>query len=368
MEEQDSSAINNPAQGDQKRVWSYHGYQMSPGEFNTAMVHLYRGEITRSNMWRTRLDTTTNWAVVTLAGLLTFAFGSNNHHHVTILLGIALTAFFLFIEARRYRYYELWSLRVRLMETDFFGAMLAPPFGPSDGWARSLNESLLNPSFPITMWEAVGRRLRRNYIWSFLILAASWLIKLTIHPGSTQNLDTIILRAAIGPLPGWGVTVGVLLFYIGLILLAGLTAGLQRSAGEVLPRGLSEGLFNGLADAAHKVLPEDNWPFKRHRYLTFIITGRYQAVADQLMTLLKHGVTTVDGTGMYSGKTRHILLCAVEPDELAYLKTLVYTADPGAFIVVNPVEGVYGSGFQDLAPRWRQASESNNKPGSESRS
>jgi uncharacterized membrane protein len=31
----------------------------------TALSHLYRGEVYRSTVWRTRLDTTTNWAVVT---------------------------------------------------------------------------------------------------------------------------------------------------------------------------------------------------------------------------------------------------------------------------------------------------------------
>jgi len=30
----------------------------------TARSHLYRGELYRSTVWRTRLDTTTNWAVV----------------------------------------------------------------------------------------------------------------------------------------------------------------------------------------------------------------------------------------------------------------------------------------------------------------
>ena len=39
--------------------------KLLPAEFNMAMVHFYRGEVQRSNVWRTRLDTTTNWAVIT---------------------------------------------------------------------------------------------------------------------------------------------------------------------------------------------------------------------------------------------------------------------------------------------------------------
>ena len=31
-----------------------------------AIAHLYRGEVYRSTIWRTRLDNTTNWAIVTM--------------------------------------------------------------------------------------------------------------------------------------------------------------------------------------------------------------------------------------------------------------------------------------------------------------
>jgi uncharacterized membrane protein len=45
---------------------------------------------------------------------------------------------------------------VRLMETDFFAAMLVPPFHPSPDWAEALAENLLLPHFPISTWEALG--------------------------------------------------------------------------------------------------------------------------------------------------------------------------------------------------------------------
>ena len=31
-----------------------------------AIAHLYRGEVYRSTIWRTRLDNTTNWSIVTM--------------------------------------------------------------------------------------------------------------------------------------------------------------------------------------------------------------------------------------------------------------------------------------------------------------
>src|SRR5512139_1410974 len=140
--------------GMKEPVWSYRGYELRSSDFTTAMVHFFRAEISRANIWRQRLDTTTNWAVVITVAVIGVAFGGSTSHHTSILLSSVLITLFLFIEARRYRYYELFSSRVRLMETDFFAAMLVPPFHPSPDWAESLAESLLQPHFSISFLEA----------------------------------------------------------------------------------------------------------------------------------------------------------------------------------------------------------------------
>ena len=91
---------------------------MRASEFTDHDGPLLRAEVQRANIWRTRLDATTNWAVITTGAVVTYAF-SPTGTHVVILVDILLVTIFLIIEARRYRYYELWSYRVRLMETDF---------------------------------------------------------------------------------------------------------------------------------------------------------------------------------------------------------------------------------------------------------
>ena len=61
-----------------------------PHEFDTARIgalaHLYRGEIYRSTIWRTRLDNTTNWAVVTLGIALSVTFSSQEASPLPLLL------------------------------------------------------------------------------------------------------------------------------------------------------------------------------------------------------------------------------------------------------------------------------------------
>src|SRR3972149_9599384 len=182
----------------QEPVWTFRGYQMRPPEFNTAMVHYYRAEIQRSNVWRQRLDNTTNWAVVAAGAAISFSLSDPAHHYGVIILDTLLVTLFLWIEARRYRYYELFSYRSRLMETDFFAAMLVPPFAPHAEWAESLAETLLNPEFPISMWEAFGRRFRRNYVWIFLILGVAWALKGFLHPVPATSWDEFISRSALG--------------------------------------------------------------------------------------------------------------------------------------------------------------------------
>lgn len=338
-------------------VWTYRGYKMRPGEFNTAMVHFYRGEITRSNIWRTRLDSTTNWAVVTTGAALTFAFSSNQNTHVVILITLLLASLFLIIESRRYRYYELWALRVRLMETDFFAAMLIPPFRPHQKWAARLADSLLNPEFPISQMEAIGRRLRRNYIWLFLILGLAWAFKLALHPSPAYSIRSLLDHAAIGYIPGHLVALAVTCFYLVILLIAIFTLGLQDSPGEVLSRHeiLSGGFLQSLAGAASYVIPEEMSFFHRHEQLVIIITNKPDEVSQQLLSVLNRGVTALEGKGMYSGQPRSVLLCVIAPAELQRVKSLVYAVDEQAFVMINPTEEVLGSGFGRLEPRWRQA-------------
>lgn len=339
-------------------VWTFHGYKMRPGEFNTAMVHFYRGEVTRSNVWRNRLDSTTNWAVVTTGAVLTFAFGSVNNSHVVILISFLLVWLFLVIESRRYRYYELWTLRVRLMETDFFAAMLTPPFAPHQEWAARLADNLRTPEFPISFLEAIGRRLRRNYIWLFLILGVAWSFKLLLHPIPARSFDTFLGHATIGFIPGPVVAAVIGFFYLGLLLLALLTVNLKQSAGEVLSQrevlDLSGDFLQNIANAASHVLPRDLSFWHRHEQLVIIITDRAEAVSQQLLSLLNRGVTALEGKGMYSGTPRTVLLCVVAAAEINNLKAAVYAVDERAFVVVNPTEEILGAGFSNLGPRWRE--------------
>jgi len=331
-------------------VWTYRGYKLKTSEFVTSMVHFFRAEVSRANVWRQRLDTTTNWAVVSTGATLSIAFSQPSIHHGIIILNTLLVMWFLFIEARRYRYYELWSYRVRLMETDFYAAMLVPPFQPSPEWAESLAENLLAPSFPISLLEALGRRLRRNYIWIFLILYASWVAKIWLFPIPASGWSEFVSRSSVGPVSGHIMILLGVALYATLFVLAIATVTMTHATGEILPRFGADSPTVAVSDIDK---PRDfrSWFTHRRRrrqLIALVITGKPKEVSDRILSVLGRGVTALDGKGMYTGSNRSVLICALTVTEAHNLKNAVAHEDPQAFVVVSPAQEILGRGFNPL--------------------
>src|SRR5712675_186793 len=136
----------------------------------TALSHLYRGELYRSTVWRTRLDTTTNWAVLTTGIALSLTFSSESASPLPLVLVGLLVATFLYIEARRYRFFDFWRMRAHVFEVYFLGPILrGHGVQVENGWNEILYQDYRAPNLHITYAEAVGRRLRHNYSWIFAI-------------------------------------------------------------------------------------------------------------------------------------------------------------------------------------------------------
>ena len=168
-----------------------------------ALAHLYRGEVYRSTVWRTRLDTTTNWAVVTLGVALSITHSSPDASPLPLLLVGILIMLFLALEARRYRYFSVWRARSRWLETHFYVPMLIDgDLHTEDDWQRSLADDYLFPRYHVSYMTAVARRVRSNYLWILLIQTVAYLGKLIVHPYPVYDMRAFLIRADIGPVPG----------------------------------------------------------------------------------------------------------------------------------------------------------------------
>jgi uncharacterized membrane protein len=198
----------------------YESTPLTRQEYISAIVHLYRGELDRATTWRLRLDNTTNWAVITTAGLLSFAFGVESHSHVVLLIGVAMISVFWLFEARRYRYADMWYARVRKIEENFYGPILRrDPVSPVREWGQLVAEDLFRPRFKVSRAYALRKRLLRNYWAIYLVLLGAWAVKLMVHPTAARSWDEVRQRMVVGVFPWWAPLSGIAVF---LVLVAGI--------------------------------------------------------------------------------------------------------------------------------------------------
>lgn len=186
-----------------------------------ALAHLYRGEVYRSTIWRTRLDATTNWAVASLGIALSVTFSSKEASPVPLLLVGLLAIVFLSFEARRYRYFNVWRARARWLEKHFYAPMLrGEPLLNGDGWEETLAKDYMKPHHHISMVTALGRRLRRSYVWILGIQAAAYYGKIAIHPTPLESTAHLFQRASVGPIAGEVMVLAGAVFNLGWIAFA----------------------------------------------------------------------------------------------------------------------------------------------------
>ena len=181
-----------------------------------AVAQLYRSEVARAEGWRARLDTTTNWALTTTAAVISFGLGTSTSHHAVILIGMLLVLNFLFIESRRYRSWDVYLRRVRLLETGFYSPMMRGE--PLD--ERKLRELAMNlesPRIQVPILTAIAQRIKRAYGPVFATLLAAWAVKLSVH--DAHNTGTMIERMHVGHIPGTAVGGVVAVIYFVLFLL-----------------------------------------------------------------------------------------------------------------------------------------------------
>jgi uncharacterized membrane protein len=194
-----------------------------------ALAHLYRGEVYRSTIWRTRLDNTTNWSVVTLGLALSVTYANPDASPLPLLLVGILICMFLILESRRYRFFNVWRARCRWIETNFYAPMLLRSSRPEPGeWQDVLAMDYLKPKYHIGFWRSMGRRLRRNYMWIFFFQAVSYYGKIIIHPTPVSSIEEFFARMAVGPFSGVSIFLIGVAFHSAWITLAIWTDILDR--------------------------------------------------------------------------------------------------------------------------------------------
>jgi uncharacterized membrane protein len=201
----------------------------TPPARDQVLIHFYRAVVGHGDVWRQRMDATTNWAAATSAVMITFAFGSVASPHFVLMIALAFDLVFLLMESRRYQIYDLWRRRFTILNRHLIAPALlgereleteddTSAAEDAEG-LRALANDLSHMVPHLGLVPALSYRVRRNYGYLFAVVLGAWVLKLEMHPAPAASVAEFIRRAAIGPLAG-----ELVLGVVGLLtlVLAGL--------------------------------------------------------------------------------------------------------------------------------------------------
>jgi uncharacterized membrane protein len=233
---------NSTAVTNQETTVSVQRSLYDPGYVN-AMSHFYRGEMGRIMVWRQRLDVTTNWAITSSTAIITIAFSSREVPHIIFFFNLAILWVLLWIEARRYRFYDAFRARIRMLEAHFLVPMVMENRDLLQGeWKKLVCEDLILPCFKISKLEAIGRRLKRNYVFIFILILVAWITKIFLHAPTAMDSPLSFYHALrVGHIPSWLVALVFVGTFISVIAITIYVS--KKSSGEISEFGTHRSLW-----------------------------------------------------------------------------------------------------------------------------
>lgn len=86
----------------------------------------------------------------------------------------------------------------------------------------------------------------------------------------------------------------------------------------------------------------------------FILSSKYEEIADAITNELHRGVTVLQGKGWYTKKDSQVIMVITRKTDLNVMLKYVNMIDPNAFMSVSYITGVYGRGFDTLKINKKQ--------------
>ena len=244
---------------------------------------------------------------------------------------------------------------------------IAQLIGNFTGWPVGTLYIVLNVPLLALGWKYLGgRRFLTRTVFAVLGYSIVMDVLTVILPKNGLTSDSI-LNALYGGVIG-GIGVGLVLRGQGttggtdiLVRVLNMWRGIPYSQTYittdvlvVMVAGLSFGwtmaLYAVVAMYVGGIAAEFAAEGVRTTRTVWIITTNPQPVARRVLDELQRGVTMWQGTGMYSGQERQILLCTVSRAEVNPIKAIVHEADPQAFVVIGDAYEAFGEGFKSLRP------------------
>lgn len=117
----------------------------------------------------------------------------------------------------------------------------------------------------------------------------------------------------------------------------------------IVYRNVGAGIYALLAIAVSAVVTDKvNSGFNKADMFYIFVDKNLDKISEAILYDIGRGTTLLEGTGMFSGSKRSILLAVVKPSEMPKLKSIVYQYDPTAFIILTSAFEIIGGGFEHL--------------------
>lgn len=164
--------------------------------------------------------------------------------------------------------------------------------------------------------------------------AAAFSVKAGISAGGTDLLAKLIITKLKS-------------LSLGTILMA-LDGSIVVMA-MVAYKNIGAGIYALLAIAVSAMVTDKlNSGFNKADMFYIFIDKNLDKISNAILYDMGRGTTLLEGTGMFSGGKKSILLTVVKPNEVPKLKSIVNKYDPAAFIILTSAFEIIGEGFEHL--------------------
>jgi uncharacterized membrane-anchored protein YitT (DUF2179 family) len=153
-----------------------------------------------------------------------------------------------------------------------------------------------------------------------------------IYRGSTGGLD--IIAGIFHRL--WGINFGTTIFITNVLVLGAalLTSNLYLTLYSALTMFVSSKMIDSVTSGfiAKKTV--------------LIVSQKSDEIAHAILHRMHRGCTLLSGKGAYTGRAENIIMVTTGKTQVPYLKELIFSLDPQAFITITDTVEVYGRGFK----------------------
>lgn len=142
----------------------------------------------------------------------------------------------------------------------------------------------------------------------------------------------------------------MLLIVDAIIILSSLIVPSYTKAGELVPftEKITTVVYGFILVTVNSTVLDLYLSGSRQSVQLFILSKKYEELADGITSVLHRGVTVLDGMGWYTKQPSQVLMVLTRKSDLNILLRYIKSVDSDAFLSVTSVTGVYGKGFDNI--------------------